>query len=98
MQDFWTAIKQQLTELESAKSADDVLRILAPERVPFGGGEGSGDGFFAGSGGDDTVFDALYAAGWTIAWYEASYHYTLTAPDGSGITYIEGDIYRGTKR
>ncbi len=98
MDKFWEAITAQLTELKTAKTADDVLRIPATERVPFGGGEGSGDGFFAGSGGDDTVYGALYAAGWRTAWYEASYHYAMTAPDGSGITYVEGDIYRGTER
>ena len=98
MNKFWEAIAQQITELQTAKSADDVLRILATERVPFGGGEGSGDGFFAGSGGDDSVFGALLTAGWRTAWCEASYHYAMTAPDGSGITYVEGDIYRGTAR
>jgi hypothetical protein len=28
---FWTAVKQQLTELREATSADDVLRILSHE-------------------------------------------------------------------
>ena len=96
--DFWTAIKQQITELKTAENADDVLRILSNDRIPFGGGESSGDGFFAGSGGDDTVIDALDDAGWRLAWWEAGYHFAMTAPDGSGITYVEGDIYRGTER
>lgn len=51
--------------------------------------------FFAGSGGDGTVMEALTDAGWRVTWAEASYYYVMTAPDGSSITYIEGDIERG---
>lgn len=64
MTNFWDDINRQLTELRTATTADDVLRIL-----PGGGG---GDGFFAGSGGDDTVMEALQAAGWTVTWASAS--------------------------
>jgi hypothetical protein len=95
---FWEVIREQVVELRSAGSADDVVRILALDRNPLGGGEDSGaDGFFAGSGGDDTVYDALVEAGWATAWYNASYHYSMRAPDGSAITYVEGDIYRGSE-
>jgi hypothetical protein len=58
----------------------------------------SADGFFAGSGGDESVLGALLSAGWAVAWAEASYHYAVTASDGSAITYVEGDIYRGNRR
>lgn len=96
--EFWAAVKAQLAELESAKSADDVIRILSNETNPLGPGSSAGDGFFAGSGGDDSVWDALYEAGWTQVWAEAAYFYVMRAPDGSMITYIEGDIYRGDRR
>jgi hypothetical protein len=85
---FWGDINRQLTELRTATTADDVLRILP-------GGEGGADGFFAGSGGDDTVMEALQAAGWTVIWARASYYYVMRAPDGDEITYVEGDILRG---
>ncbi|MFG3176569.1 hypothetical protein ACGFZC_16095 [[Kitasatospora] papulosa] len=99
---FWTAITQQLKELESAKNADDVIRILSPERNPYGpdwdGQDGAASGFFAGSGGDGTVRGSLFTAGWNDVWLIAPYYYAIQAPDGSMITYIEGDIYRGNRR
>ncbi|MER5889687.1 hypothetical protein ABT160_38170 [Streptomyces sp. NPDC001941] len=54
-------------------------------------------GFFAGSGGDETVAAALRTAGWEEIWAESSIYYTMRAPDGSMITYIEGDIRRGDR-
>lgn len=93
---FWEAIEAQLKELKSAKNADDVLRILAQDRNPYGPDHNtSGRGFFAGSGGDDSVEDALDVAGWTHVWRKAHYHWCMRAPDGSEITYVEGDIYPG---
>lgn len=84
---FWARIDAQLTDLRGARTADDVIGILdAPS---------SGDAFFAGSGGDATVLDALYDAGWRLTWSAAPYYYVMKAPDGDMITYIEGDIYRG---
>ncbi|MGW3932914.1 hypothetical protein ACWECC_33195 [Streptomyces microflavus] len=85
---FWEVIAAQLDELRSAKNATDVLRILAPENNPT-------RGFFA--GGDDTVEDALHTAGWTVVWAESSLYYTMRAPDGSMITYVEGDILLGDR-
>lgn len=88
--EFWKLIDAQLKELESAKGADDVIRIL--------GESGPGDAHFAGSGGDGTVRASLFTAGWELVWQEAHYFWVMKAPDGSMITYIEGDIYRGDKR
>lgn len=100
---FWTAVREQLSELRTAASADDVVRILAHERNPYNQLPGAteptatGDAFFAGSGGEDTVDDALCRAGWRYLWGNAI-HWAMRAPDGSVITYCEGDIYRGDKR
>lgn len=91
MRDFWAMVDAQLKELESARTADDVIRILAS-------GGCAGEAFFGGSGGDESVWDALCEAGWTQIWAEAHYYYAMRAPDGSAITYIEGDIYRGDQR
>jgi len=99
LDNFWAAVEAQLEELKSAKSADDVLRILSNERNPYGDPTmSSGDGFFAGGGGDETPYGSLMQAGWAVLWMEAGYYYALRAPDGSMITYIEGDIYRGNRR
>ncbi|MFF7953666.1 hypothetical protein [Streptomyces griseorubiginosus] len=87
---FWAVIAEQLQELRTAKTADDVLRTLAT-------GHGPDRGFFAGSGGDETVSDALHTASWELVWAESSIYYTMRAPDGSMITYIEGDILRGDR-
>lgn len=97
---FWATIAQQVEELRTARSADDVVRILSDERNPLGPGhkDGAADGFFAGGGGDDTVWNALTDARWSVVWAEADYYFLVRAPDGSHITYIEGDIYRGDKR
>jgi hypothetical protein len=92
---FWAAVEAQLAELRTATSADDVLRILAPEHNPYGADSASGEGFFAGSGGDDSMQEALEAAGWHLTWAEASYYYVIQAPNGDLITYVEGDVYRG---
>lgn len=103
--DFWAAIKQQLTELRTAKTADEVAAILSAERCPYrledptwDGMDGGAQGFFGGSGGDDTVDDALEEAGWTYLWSRANYWWAMTAPDGSVITYCEGDIYTTDRR
>lgn len=90
MNSFWDAIAAQIAELGKAESADDVILILGgPESAS------SGDAFFAGSGGDLSVREALSLAGWTVTWQEASYYYVMQAPNGDRITYCEGDVYRG---
>lgn len=90
---FWKAIDAQLAELKTATSADDVIRILGGAA-----GASAGDAFFAGSGGDGSVEGALDEAGWTHAWREAHYHWAMRSPAGDGITYVEGDIYRGVQK
>lgn len=95
---FWDTIKDQWNELTTAKSADDVMRILSPARNPYGDSSmASGEGFFAGSGGDDQVYDALRQAGWKVVEAEADYYWCMKAPNGDLITYIEGDVYRGNR-
>lgn len=94
MDPFWAAIDSQLDALKKAGSADDVIRVLTVDGYQPGAGA---DAFFAGSGGDESVEAALAEAGWLHAWREAYYHWAMRAPDGSVITYIEGDIYRGNR-
>lgn len=95
---FWKAVEAQLKELESAKTAADVVRILSRERNPYGHETIAADGFFAGGGGDDSVEAALDEAGWVHVWREAEYYWCMRAPDGSHVTYVEGDIYLGNPK
>jgi hypothetical protein len=87
MDSFWAHIDKQLAELCTAKTADDVIRILD--------GPSSGDAFFAGSGGDGSIASSLFEAGWDCTWREADYYWVMRAPNGDEITYVEGDVYRG---
>lgn len=99
LDDFWLIIDDQIAQLQKARTADDVMRILATGKNPYGDPKITpAPAFFAGSGGDKTVISALLLAGWTVAWSRASYWYAMTAPDGSSITYTEGDIERGDAR
>ncbi|MEB3023365.1 MULTISPECIES: Clp protease/crotonase-like domain-containing protein [Mycolicibacter] len=92
---FWEEIKQVLAEAAQAKTADE---LIAAVRKGPNQDSGSGDAFFAGSGGDDQLVEALYDAGpWSITWREGDYHWRATSSvDGSVIEYIEGDVYRRT--
>ncbi len=87
---FWHEIELQLEDLGHAKSAKDVLTILAAP------GHNS-PAFFAGSGGDGSPIWHLDEAGWSTIWWRADYHWALRAPDGSAITYVEGDIFEGDR-
>lgn len=91
---FWKVIEQQISELKTATTSEDVIRILANERDPYGNGGGGTDAFFAGSGGDESVLMALREAGWRLMAGGDQYHYTMKAPNGDKIEYCEGDIYQ----
>lgn len=92
MDDFWKAIEAQCAELRTAKTADEVIEILNRYGPPS-----TGDAFFAGSGGDTQVHGCLDDAGWTYVWREADYYWVMQAPDGSQITYVEGDVFKGNQ-
>jgi hypothetical protein len=81
--EIWNVINAQLGELRTATTADEVLRILSLERNPHGPGVTSADGFFAGSGGDRSVLDALTSAGWEPVWVKAHHHWAAKARTGT---------------
>ena len=87
---FWAEIDQQLAELRTARTAADVIRICPPIRSVS---DPAAQGFFAGGGGDHLPDGPLSAAGWTFVWSKASYWWKMQSPDGSTITYTEGDLY-----
>lgn len=78
----------QLAQLATATTVEEVLAICGPVA-----GVSVGDGFWIGDG--DEMMGALYDAGWKNVDVRASYHWCLKAPDGSLLTYVEGDLYRG---
>ena len=84
---YWAAVDAQIEQLKSARSSADVIRILGPESAS------SGDAFFNGEG--DEMEGALLDAGWRTYRYEAPYYWVMKAPDGSFITYTEGDVSKG---
>lgn len=88
---FWQMINAQLEQAQTAKTAAEVLLIFKVE-------DHNSPAFFAGSGGDGSVMCSLIDAGWSHVWTEASYYWAMRAPDGSVITYIEGDIFEGNQR
>ena len=92
---FWEMIDQQIKLLEKAQTADEVIAILPNVLGEVDFPASGADGFFMGSGGDQSVREALNEAGWRTTWSEASYYYVIQAPNGDKITYIEGDIYKG---
>jgi hypothetical protein len=55
--------------------------------------------FFAGSGGDRWLSNALIVAGWHVTYLGATYYYVAEHPTtGEQLTYIEGDVLRGDAR
>ncbi len=90
---FWDEIKQVLAVAAQAKTADE---LIAAVRTGPDQSAGSGDAFFAGSGGDDQLIGAVRASGhWAIDRIEYDYWWkAVSKVDGSAIEYIEGDLYR----
>lgn len=92
---FWTQIHTDLDRIEQEKpdTYDAVKKILKDQADPY---ITDAPAFFAGSGGDRSLFSALSVAGWHLAWIEASYYYVVTHPEtGETLTYCEGDVYPG---
>lgn len=90
--DFWAAVGAQLDLIETERphTFAAVATIL---------GSSEDHAFFAGSGGDRTLFASLRIAGWALVWAEASYHYVAQhIISGEFLTYVEGDVYPGDAR
>lgn len=104
---FWAQIDHQLERIATeGASFDDVREVLLDERYDAIVIENSRNGardfgtdgaFFAGSGGDASLRDALKRAGWRIVQYEAAYYYVVRSTAGDHLTYCEGDVLRGNQ-
>ncbi len=87
---FWDEIRRVLTSVAHATTADELIAVVAtgPDQT-----SGSGDAFFAGSGGDDQLLDALDTNVWTVFDVKARYWWKArSTKDNSAIEYIEGDV------
>lgn len=92
---FWAVIADQLTSIRTNQptTVAEIVEILGGSAAAS-----AGDAFFAGSGGDDQLSDALSDAGWKLRGIEFPYYYTATHPTtGQTLTYIEGDVYDNTQ-
>jgi hypothetical protein len=93
---FWAGIDEifERIEFEKPDTFDKLRDILHPE-----GTRPKDMAFFAGSGGDKSLWWALVDVGWQNVWFEEEYYYALKHPaTGEVLTYVEGDIYRGDQR
>lgn len=87
---FWGEIRRVLASVAHATTADEVIAAVSsgPDQA-----SGSGDAFFAGSGGDDQLLDALDTSVWSPFDVKARYWWKArSAKDSSVIEYIEGDV------
>ena len=99
---FWQVITAQLAAVaDNADTFDKVKAALdnthgCPDPYLTGHTDRPNHAQFYGSGGDDTLNEALSESGWTLSWAEANYYWECTHPvTGEILTYIEGDVYRG---
>lgn len=89
MTDFWAEIDAQLEKVRSADTVDEVLAACPPVADVS-----VGAGFFAGSGGDEQLIDAL-GTSWTIVRFEADYYWVARDRHGDFLAYTEGDLDKG---
>jgi hypothetical protein len=86
---FWEDVDRALAGAWVTTTADELIDALNLLWHP----PSSGDAFYAGSGGDDELIDALDSAYWRLHDIEADYHWQATSKvDGSRIEYSEGDV------
>ncbi len=88
---YWKMYERTLARVveEKPQSMDALKAILDAFEPPS-----SGEAFFPG-GADETLGDALHAAGWHIEWKEGDYLWVGTSRTGEVVSHVEGDLYRG---
>ena len=94
LDEFWKMIDEQLDRASKATTVDELIAcfdkgMLAPED------RGSGEGFFAGSGGDRQLLYELDSEHWTRVTVKATYWWVACDRNGDCVTYCEGDLIRG---
>ncbi|MCQ9337180.1 hypothetical protein NQ011_10890 [Corynebacterium phoceense] len=85
---FFRAAGAQLEAASRARTADELIQLL--NSAPGACAPSAGDAFYPGCSSDYELDEFLQ--GWEIDYIEAPYFWKATAPDGSRIEYIEGDV------
>lgn len=88
---FWATVVQYLDTVRVTTDADTVVsvtRAMFQEDQPAN----TGHAFFPGNGGNEQLIDALSDAGWTFTYIDGHLHYAATAPNGTRLAYIDGDL------
>lgn len=105
--DFWGQIDHQLARIRFEKpgffaQVRDILldpvydKITLERNRNFERDLDQSEGFFTGSGGNESLASALQTAGWELIDFNASYYYSRqNTRTGEMLTYIEGDVLRG---
>lgn len=88
---YWDRYDKTLARVveEKPQSMDALKAILDTFEPPS-----SGEAFFPG-GADETLGEALRAAGWSISYREGDYVWVGTSKTGEKVSHVEGDLYRG---
>jgi hypothetical protein len=90
--DYWRNYETCLDRILGGVTVDELIRTCNEHFAPS-----VGDAFFPG-GGDRNLLGTLCDAGWSPVWVQADYYFAAKDTAGSGITYVEGDIYWGVQR
>ncbi|MGP6175480.1 hypothetical protein [Corynebacterium sp. A21] len=80
--------------LHTVRVTTDVATLISLTRSMFKDSQPDNPqhAFFPGSGGDEQLIEALSDAKWTVTHIDGDLHYIATAPNGTQLAYIEGDI------
>jgi hypothetical protein len=90
--DYWINYDLCLDRILGGVTAEELIRTCNEHFD-----KSVGDAFFPG-GGDRDMLGTLLDTGWSPVWVQAAYYFAARDRDGATITYVEGDIYRGTQR
>lgn len=91
LDDFWANVDAALDRCAQATTVAEVVEILNEHFQPS-----SGVAFFAGSGGDRQLLDALHwdndTSPWRVVRYDATYYWCLEDPHGEQFTFTSKAI------
>lgn len=88
---YWVTYDRCLDRIRTeARTVDDLMSIVNEHFPPS-----VAEAFFPGGSDRSLLGTLLETPGWTTAWVKADYFFAARDHNGDGITYVEGDIYRG---
>lgn len=92
LDDYWNNYDRCLDRILAGVTVEELIRTCNEHFD-----KSVADAFFPG-GGDRDMAGTLMEAGWSMVWCRADYYFAARDREGNTITYVEGDIYRGTQR